>query len=115
MRFFTRYTPANPQKGPPSPDQMAAMGDFVQGCIASGVLVATGGITPSAANGMRIKLSNGAYDVTTASSAESQQAGGWAILEVDSTEHLEEVARGFLKAFGDGDVRVLEITQMPAQ
>ena len=113
MRFLTRYRPANPCKGPPSPDQMAKMGAFVQGSIKSGVLIATGGVTPSTANGLKIKLSNGEYSVTTDSASEAQQAGGWAILEVDSPEHLEEVAREFLRAAGDGDVQVTEITQMP--
>jgi hypothetical protein len=113
MRFLTRYTPANPQKGPMNPEQMAKMGAFVQASLESGVLVATGGITPSATNRMKIKLSNGAYQVTTGSAAEAQQAGGWSILEVNSPAHLEEVARDFLKVFGDGDVQVTEITQMP--
>ncbi len=114
MRFLTRYTPASPESRR-SPEQMAAMGGFVEACIKSGVLIATGGIVPSVANSMRIRLSDGAYCVTADSSSKAQQAGGWAILEVNSTEHLEQVARDFLKAAGEGDVEVLQITQMPLQ
>lgn len=113
MRFLTRYRPANARKGSLSPDQMAKMGAFVQASIKSGVLVATGGTTPSAADGMKIRLSNGKYDVTTDLASEAQPAGGWAILEVSSAEHLHEVAREFLEAAGDGEVQVTEITQMP--
>jgi len=113
MRILTRYRPANPHKGRPSPDQMAKMGAFMQSSIKSGVLIATGGVTPGPANGMKIKLSNGEYNVTTDPASEAQQAGGWAILEVNSPEHLEEVTREFLNAAGDGDVQVTEITQMP--
>ena len=54
MRFLTRYTPSD----------------------ASGVLIATGGIMPNAANGMRIKLANGAFEVRSAPSSLAQHAGG---------------------------------------
>ena len=113
MRFLTHYTPANPHKGPPDPERMAKMGAFMQASIKSGVLIATGGVMPSAANGMRIKLANGAFVVEAGSPSEVPQAGGWAILNVNSPEHLKEVARQFLEAAGDGDVQVLEITQVP--
>jgi hypothetical protein len=79
----------------------------------SGVLIATGGVMPSATNGMRIKLANGAFAVKAASPSEAQHAGGWAILNVNSPEHLKDVARQFLEAAGDGDVQVMEITQVP--
>ena len=35
------------------------------------------------------------------------------LLNVNSPEHLKEVARQFLEAAGDGDVQVMEITQVP--
>jgi hypothetical protein len=113
MRFLTHYTPANPHKGPPDPERMAKMGAFMQASIKSGVLIATGGVMPSAANGMRIKLANGAFAVEAGSPSEVPQAGGWAILNVNSPEHLKDVARQFLEAAGDGDVQVMEITQVP--
>jgi hypothetical protein len=113
MRFLTHYTPGNPHKGPPDPQRMAKMGAFMQASLKSGVLIATGGVMPSAANGMRIKLANGALAVQPGSPSDVQQAGGWAILNVNSPEHLKEVARQFLEAAGDGDVQVLEITQVP--
>jgi hypothetical protein len=114
MRFLTHYTPAHPHKGPPDPARMAKMGAFMQASIKSGVLIATGGVTPSAANGMRIKLANGAFDVEAGCPSDVQQIGGWAILNVNSPEHLKDVARQFLEAAGDGDVHVMEITQVPA-
>jgi hypothetical protein len=113
MRFLTHYTPADPHKGPPDLERMAKMGAFMQASIKSGVLIATGGVMPNAANGMRIKLANGAFDVETGSPSEVPQAGGWAILNVNSPEHLKDVTRQFLEAAGDGDVQVMEITQVP--
>jgi hypothetical protein len=112
MRFLTRYKPANPHKGPPTPEQMALMGAFVGASMKSGVLVATGGITPSATNGLKIKLSSGEYDVAADVTSEARHPGGWAILEVSSPEHLQEVTREFLRVAGDGEVQVTEITQM---
>jgi hypothetical protein len=67
MRFPTQYTPTNPLKGPPSPEMKAKMGAFMQTSIKSGVLIATGVMMPSAANGMRIMLANGAFDVKAGS------------------------------------------------
>ena len=113
MRFLTRYTPSDAPKGSPSPETMAKMKNFTEECIKSGVLIATGGVMPSAANGMRIKLANGAFAVEAGSPSEVPQAGGWAILNVNSPEHLKDVARQFLEAAGDGDVQVMEITQLP--
>ena len=112
MRCLTHYTPANPHKGPDS-ERMEKMGAFMQASIKSGVLIATGGVMPSAANGMRIKLANGAFAVEAGSPSDVRQAGGWAILNVNSPEHLKDVARQFLEAAGDGDVQVMEITQVP--
>jgi hypothetical protein len=113
MRLLTHYTPADPRKGATDAEPMAKMGTFMQASINSGVLIATGGVMPSAANGMRIKMANGEFDVAAGCPSDVQQAGGWAILNVNSPEHLKEVARQFLEAAGDGDIQVMEITQVP--
>jgi hypothetical protein len=113
MKVLTHYTPAVPQNGPPAPEHMAKMGAFMDASIKSGVLIATGGIMPSATNGMQFKLADGAFDVQAARPANAPQAGGWAILNVDSTEHLTQVARQFLEVAGDGEVKVMEISQFP--
>lgn len=112
MRFLMQYTPTNPLNGPPNPEMKAKMGAFMQTSIKSGVLIATGVVMPSAANGMQMKLANGSFGVEAGSPSQARQ-GGWAILSVNSLEHLKEVARQFLEVAGDGDVRVLEITQVP--
>lgn len=114
MRFLTLYTAANPDKGPPSREDMAKMGAFVEASTRSGTLIATGSVIPSATNGMRMSLADGRFDVATAPSrSEQKQTGGWAILNVNSPEHLQEVTRQFLEVVGDGTVEVLEIFQVP--
>jgi hypothetical protein len=110
MRFLTLYTPADPDKR--TPQSGAKMGAFVQDAVKSGVLVATGGVIPSIMTGTR--LAAGKLHVETAPFAsDSRKAGGWAILDVKSPEHLEQVTRQFLEVAGDGVVEVMEITQVP--
>jgi hypothetical protein len=114
MRFLTLYTPAHPLEGQRTPESMARMGTFVEASVKSGVLLATGSIVPSAINGVRMRLASGKFGVETAPSVpDCRQTGGWAILNVNSPEHLQEVARQFLEVAGDGDVEVVEIMQMP--
>jgi hypothetical protein len=114
MRFLTLYAGADPLKETPGPEDMATMGAFMEASIKAGVLIATGGVTPSAASRLRMKLMNGKFDVEAAPSvSRPQQIGGWAILNVNSLEHLQEVTRKFLEAAGDGAVEVMEITQAP--
>lgn len=112
MRFLTLYTAADLKKGAPDPERMAEMGAFMEASVKSGVLIATGGVTPSVANGMRMKLANGKFDVDPAPASKPRQSGGWAILDVNSPAHLQHVTRQFLEAAGDGVVEVMEITQV---
>ena len=114
MRFLTLYAAADLHAGTPGPEGLAKMGTFMAASIKSGVLIATGSITPSAAGGMRMKLANGTFDLEAVPPAlQRRQPGGWAILNVNSLEHLQEVTRQFLEAAGDGTVEVMEITQVP--
>lgn len=115
MRFLTLYTPANPQKGPPSPESMAKMSTFMEASAKSGVLIATGSVIPSPANRRRMALANGKFEVQapTTLAPGHRDTGGWAILNVSSPEHLQEVARQFLEVAGDGEVEILEIMQVP--
>ena len=114
MRFLTLYRPTHQRKGPPDPDTMTRMGAFVAASVEAGTLIATGSVVPNAANGTRLTLVGGKFGVEPAASlSDRQQTGGWAILDVNSPEHLQEVARQFLEVAGDGDVEVVEILQMP--
>jgi hypothetical protein len=112
VRFLMQYHPVNPLTAPPSPEMMAKMGAFVQASVESGVLIATGMVMPSALNGVRMTLADGLFDVQAGPAAHARQ-GGWAILNVESVDHLKKVARQFLEIAGDGDIKVLEIAQMP--
>jgi len=96
------------------PESMAKMGAFMEASVKSGALIATGSVIPSATSGRQMRLVNGKFDVeTTPAVSGRRQTRGWAILNVDSPEHLQEVARQFLEVAGDGDIEVLEIMQVP--
>ena len=115
MRFLTLYTPANSQKGPPSAESMARMSAFMEASAKSGVLIATGAVIPSPANRSRMALASGRFEVQAPQipTEGHRETGGWAILNVSSREHLQEVAQQFLEVAGDGEVEVLEIMQVP--
>jgi hypothetical protein len=114
MRFLTFYTPADQRKDSPDPDSMARMGAFVEATVKAKVLIATGSVLPSPATGMRLSLASGQFDIAnTPAVSDRRQIGGWAILDVRSLAHLQEVTRQFLEVAGDGDVEVVEIMQMP--
>jgi hypothetical protein len=112
MRFLTQYSPVTPLSGPPSAEMQAKMGAFMKESVEAGVLIATGMVMSSAHNGMRMTLSKGSFAVEAGTSSQARQ-GGWAILNVDSLDHLKTVMRQFLEVAGDGEVGVLEIMQVP--
>ena len=61
-----------------------------------------------------MRLANGKFHVDAAPPISDRgQIGGWAILNVNSPEHLQEVTRQFLEVAGEGGVEAFEITQAP--
>jgi hypothetical protein len=115
MKFLTLYTPATARSGPPAPEQMAKMGAYMQESFQSGVLVATGGLRPSATGGLRVTLARGNLSVENGPlQSKLQQAAGWAILNVGSRDHLIEEARKFLEMAGDGESDMIEIMEAPS-
>jgi hypothetical protein len=114
MKVLTLYTPATTRKGPPDPEHMAKMGKFMEASFKSGVLVATGGTAPSATGGVRATLVNGKFEIEDGPlQSQLQQASGWAILNVSSREHRNEVLRQFLEMAGDGVSDAIEIFEPP--
>jgi len=107
MRFFG-YTMGDPSApaAPPSPELMAAMGEFVEEATKAGILVATGGFAPLD-EATRIGLTDGEYTVTDGPFTEAKELiGGWALMETrDKAEAVEWVKR-FLGVLGYGECMV---------
>jgi len=88
---------------PPSPEMMAEMGSFVEEATKAGVLLATGGLGPSA-EGTKVSYANGEFTVTDGPFAEAKELiGGWALMEVRDKNEAIEWTKRFLSVVGEGE------------
>jgi len=107
MRFMTLYRPSKLR--PPTQEDMAAMGRFIEEMKAAGILLATDGIQPGGKH-LHIRLSAGKLTVTDGPFAESKELiGGYALLQVKSVEELVAVSKRFLEVAGDGESEALQM------
>ncbi len=108
MRFLG-YTLADESTVPtePSPPEIfEKMGRFVEGAVKEGVIVATGGIAPTAM-GAKITLHSGEYTVVDGPFTEAKElVGGWALMECRDLDEAVEWSKRFLGVLGEGEVRV---------
>ncbi len=93
---FIRHAESYREAGPPQA-LMAAMGEFMQRSLTSGVLIDTGGLLPSK-DGARVRLRKGRITVTDGPFTESKEIiGGWAILNTETREAAIGIAREFME------------------
>src|SRR3954466_8999163 len=86
---------------PPNPALMARMGPYVEKMAASGVLIETGGLFPTA-RGSRLAVADGTFTVTDGPFTEAKEViGGYAIVEVASKAEALAVSRDFLQLHVD--------------
>jgi uncharacterized glyoxalase superfamily protein PhnB len=113
MRFITIFTSAEPPKGPPPPEHIAAMQKEIQKAVEAGVMVTTGGIGFRAATGGRVTLSKGKISVETPPKGDGgwMAAGGFSIVNADSREALIEQLMRQLEMMGEGTVEFCEYKQ----
>ena len=108
MRFlgYTLAPEADFPQAPPDPSMYEKMGAFVQEAINAGVIVATGGISPTS-EGAKITLKDGEYTIVDGPFAEAKELiGGWALLECRDKDEAVEWSKRFLSVLGHGEVRV---------
>jgi hypothetical protein len=107
MRFFG-YTLGDESvpMPPPNPELMAEMDAFVEEATKAGVIIATGGIAPTAM-GVKISLSDGKYSVVDGPFTEAKELiGGWCLMECRDRDEAVEWSKRFLAVLGNGEVRV---------
>jgi hypothetical protein len=107
MRFLG-YTLADEsiEFPPPSPELMKDMDAFVEEATKAGVIVATGGIAPTAM-GAKISLKDGEFTVVDGPFTEAKElVGGWALLECRDLNEAVEWSKRFISVLGEGEVRV---------
>jgi hypothetical protein len=118
MRFMMIYKPADitdMEAGvPPTQDEIAKMGKFIEEMAKSGVLLATDGLQPSS-KGARVRLSGGKLTVTDGPFTETKELiAGFAIVQVKSKAEVIELAGRFLKLAGDGESEIRLMHDTPA-
>jgi hypothetical protein len=111
MRFLLYTTADSTQPSappaPPSPQMMEELAKLTEDTRRSGVLLATGGLSPAST---RVRNSAGKLTVTDGPFAETKElTGGFALIEVKSREEAIEWARRFRKIVGDGDSLIQEV------
>jgi len=112
MRFLCLYKPAKNEGLPPTPQEMAAMGEFCEEMAQAGVLLSTEGCQPSA-KGARVRLSEGQFTVKDGPFTEAKELiGGFAIIEAASKEAAIELTKRFLKVAGDGESEIRLLHEM---
>ena len=90
----------------PTPELMTRMGEFVEETTKSGVLLATGGIAPTAM-GAKVTLEDGEFTVVDGPFAEAKELiGGWALMECRDRPEAVEWTKRFLSVVGGGEARV---------
>ena len=107
MRFFG-YTLGDESvpMPPPTDELMAEMGAFMEEATKAGVLVATGGIGPTAM-GAKVSLQDGEFTVVDGPFIEAKElVGGWAMLECRDLDEAVEWCKRFVSVLGEGEVRV---------
>jgi hypothetical protein len=118
MRFMVMHysTEDNEAGVPPTPEQMAAVGQLMQEYATSGVLLGGEGVH-SSSKGARIEVTDGNVRVIDGPFAEAKELiAGFAILELSSREEAIEVAKRFAGVVGTPriDVRqVVEFSDLP--
>lgn len=108
---FLLYTLGDDSKPapPPSPAQLEEIGKLIEDTAKAGILLATGGLAPSA-TGTRITLSNGELTITDGPFAEAKElVGGWALIEVGSKAEAIEWAKRFRLIDGDGVSHIRQV------
>lgn len=112
MRFlgYTLASEADLPTEPPPPEMFEKMGKFVEEAVAAGIVVATGGISPTS-EGVKITLTNGDFTVVDGPFTEAKElVGGWALMECRDLEEATEWSKRFLSVLGEGEVRVRPVS-----
>jgi hypothetical protein len=108
VKFLLYTTGDNSQpSAPPTQDMIEEFGKFTEETRRAGVLLATGGLSPSTT---RVRNVAGKLTVTDGPFTETKElTGGFALVEVKSREEAIEWAKRFRKIVGEGDSLVQEV------
>jgi hypothetical protein len=107
MKYLMTYQ--SKSQVPPTPEQLAALGQFTVEMIKSGVVLMTGGLQRPA-RGTHVRFADGKLSVTDGPFAETKELiDGFALIEASSREEALAHAERFMRIAGDGDGEVLQV------
>jgi len=108
MKFLMTYA-SPPHAAPPSPEQMAKIGQFTAEMMASGVVLMTGGLVRPT-KGTQIRLSGGKFSVTDGPFAETKELiDGFALIQAASKQEAIDLASRFMHIAGEGQGEILQV------
>jgi len=114
MRFMMLYKPGKESDGPPSQQQMAAVGQLIEDMARAGVLIATDGLQPSS-QGARVRITEGKFTVTDGAFTETKElVAGYAIVRAKSKQEAIGLAKRFLAVMGEGESEIRLMQDAPA-
>jgi hypothetical protein len=91
---------ANEADAPPTPEHIAAVGQYIGEAAQAGILLAAEGVRASS-HGARVTVENGRVTVTDGPFAEAKELiAGFAILDVGTKEEAVEHAKRFASIIG---------------
>jgi hypothetical protein len=108
MKFLMTYA-ALPDAPPPTPAQMAKIGEYTMKMMATGKVLMTGGLVrPS--RGIQLRCEDGRISVTDGPFAETKELiDGFALVQADSKEEAIALASEFMQVAGDGTGEILQV------
>lgn len=108
MKFLMTYQ-QDPNLPPPSPEKMAAIGEYSERNIKAGIVKMTGGLVRPT-RGIQVRCEGGKFSVTDGPFAETKELiDGFALIEVESREAAIKVANEFMTLAGDGTGEILQV------
>ena len=114
MRFLSIWK-AVETNVPPTPEEMAKMGELIEEMSRDGTLISTEGCLPSAL-GARVRKTGKRISITDGPFTESKELiAGFALLEADSKEHAIELCKRFMEVAGDGECELRQIYRAPVE
>ena len=114
MRYMMLYKPGKESDAPPTQQEMADMGRFIEEMAKSGVRLATDGLQPSA-KGARVRIAGDKFIVTDGPFTETKElVAGFAIVQTTSKAAAIDRAKRFLKVVGEGESEIREMHDVPA-
>lgn len=114
MKFLCIFKPGKPEGAPPTQEEMATMGKFIEESFKNGHLIATEGCLPTAL-GARVRLKDGKFTVTDGPFTESKEViGGFALMQFDSKQEAIEYTKKFLHIAGEGESELRQIYEATA-